>query len=207
MAVMTDVPGVLLTATIWTYWFGVGLLIARAWRRTGELAGLIPRQRREQLMWIIWLPLVAAWIALPYLALVRSHGLVAERVLADGDGAFATLRWIAAMGAVACLLLTSLCWSRMGRNWRMDVPPEGEEELFTDGPFRYVRHPIYALSMLLMICSAIVVPTVPMLAVAIAHLLLMQLKARHEERHLLAVHGAAYRRYLERTGRFFPKRG
>jgi protein-S-isoprenylcysteine O-methyltransferase Ste14 len=59
--------------------------------------------------------------------------------------------------------------------------------------------------MLLMICSAIVVPTVPMLVVAIVHLVLMQLKARNEENHLLTVHGDVYRRYLARTGRFFPK--
>ena len=89
----------------------------------------------------------------------------------------------------------------------MDVPLKGEVPLITDGPFRYVRHPIYTLSMLLMICSAVVVPTVPMLGIAIVHLLLMQLKARHEERHLLRLHGEVYQSYLARTGRFFPRRG
>lgn len=203
---MIDVPGVLLVATIWTYWFGVGLMIARSWRAQHELAGLLPQQPLERAMWIIWVPLVAAWIALPYLALARSHGLVAAPAFARED-AYAPLRWMAAICAFACLLLTSICWSRMGRHWRMDVATRGQEELITDGPFRYLRHPIYALSMLLMICTAIVVPTPPMLAVAIVHIVLLYLKARHEERHLLAVHGVAYRRYLERTGRFFPWRG
>jgi len=36
---------------------------------------------------------------------------------------------------------------------------------------------------------------------------LLQLKARNEEAHLLAVHGEVYRRYLGKTGRFFPRRG
>jgi protein-S-isoprenylcysteine O-methyltransferase Ste14 len=44
-----------------------------------------------------------------------------------------------------------------------------------------------------------------MLLVAIAHLGLMNLKARNEERHLLKVHGAAYEAYARRTGRFFPR--
>jgi protein-S-isoprenylcysteine O-methyltransferase Ste14 len=92
----------------------------------------------------------------------------------------------------------------MGRHWRMDVSLKGEGELITDGPFAHVRHPIYALSMLLMICTLLVVPTAPMLVVAIAHLLLIHFKARHEELHLLRAHGEVYRRYLARTGRFFP---
>jgi protein-S-isoprenylcysteine O-methyltransferase Ste14 len=200
-----DLPGVLLTATIWAYWFGIGLMIVRARRKTHHLAGLVPEQPLEQFMWIIWVPVVAAWIALPYLALVRSQALLALPGFARESSGYASLRWIASVGAVASLLLTSVCWSRMGVHWRMAVSVEGEEELITDGPFRYVRHPIYTLSMLLMICSAIVVPTMPMLGVAVAHLVLTHFKARNEERHLLGVHGGAYESYLARTGRFLPK--
>jgi protein-S-isoprenylcysteine O-methyltransferase Ste14 len=202
---MRDLPGVILTATVWAYWLGVGMMIIRARRKTHRLAGLVPEQRLERFMWIVWVPLVAAWITLPYLALVRTQTLLAMPVFVHQSAGYVGLRWIAAVCALICLLLTSVCWSRMGTHWRMAVSLKGEEELITDGPFRHVRHPIYALSMLLMICSAIVVPTVPMLVVAIVHLVLMQLKARNEENHLLTVHGDAYRRYLARTGRFFPK--
>ena len=202
---MRDLPGVLLTATVWAYWLGVGMMIVSAHRKTHRLAGLVPEQRLERFMWIVWVPLVAAWTSLPFLALVRSQALLAMPVFVHQSAAYAWLRWIAAVCAVICLLLTSVCWSRMGTHWRMDISLKGEEELITDGPFRHVRHPIYALSMLLMICSAVVVPTLPMLVVAIAHLVLSYLKARNEENHLLAVHGDLYRRYLARTGRFFPK--
>lgn len=202
---MRDLPGVLLTATVWAYWLGVGMMIVHARRKTHRLAGLVPEQRLERFMWIVWVPLVAAWITLPYLALVRMQTLLAMPVFVHQSVGYFWLRWIAAVCAVICLLLTSVCWSRMGTRWRMAVSLKGEEELITDGPFRLVRHPIYALSMLLMICSAIVVPTLPMLAVAIVHLVLTQLKARNEENHLLTVHGDVYRRYLAQTGRFFPK--
>jgi len=202
---MRDLPGVVLTATVWAYWLGVGMMIVRARRKTHRLAGLVPEQRLERFMWIIWVPLVALWISLPYLALVRTHTLLAMPVFVHQSAGYVALRWIAAVCALICLLLTSVCWSRMGTHWRMAVSIKGEEELITDGPFRHVRHPIYALSMLLMICSAVVVPTVPMLVVAIVHLVLMQFKARNEENHLLTVHGDLYGRYLARTGRFIPK--
>lgn len=205
---MRDLPGVLLTATIWTYWFGVGLMIRRARRAAHHLAGLVPERPLERFLWIVWLPLVGLWIVLPYLTLVRGQGWIAVVPMFTRDSlSYTVLRWIAALGAVACLLLTSVCWSRMGRHWRMDVPRAGQEELFTDGPFRYVRHPIYALSMLLMICSVIVFPTASMAGIALVHLVLMHFKARYEERHLLRVHGEAYRRYLAHTGRFVPKGG
>ena len=203
---MRDLPGVLLTATVWAYWLGVGMMIVGAHRKTHRLAGLVPEQRLERFMWIVWVPLVAAWIALPYLALVRTPTLLTMPVLVQQSAGYVALRWLAVVCAVICLLLTSVCWSRMGTHWRMAISLEGEEELITDGPFRHLRHPIYALSMLLMICSAVVVPTLPMLVIAIVHLVLNYLKARNEESHLLTVHGDRYRRYLARTGRFFPKR-
>ncbi len=88
----------------------------------------------------------------------------------------------------------------------MAVAVGEKTNLITDGPFRRIRHPIYAFSILLMICTAIVVPTAPMLAVAAAHIVWMNLKARNEERHLLRTQGDDYARYMQRTGRFLPRR-
>ena len=94
----------------------------------------------------------------------------------------------------------------MGSDWRMDVGLERKTDLITDGLFARVRHPIYAFSILLMLCSVAIVPTAPMMLIAAVHIVLMNIKARNEERHLSAVHGDAYARYLRRTGRFFPRR-
>ena len=64
---MGDFPLVFLTATIWTYWFAVGAMMVRIRRRTRRFVGLVPKLRTEQAMWLVWVPLVAAWMALPYL--------------------------------------------------------------------------------------------------------------------------------------------
>ena len=204
---MVDLPLLLLTATIWTYWFSVGVMIVRLRRKTRKLVGVVPEQRLERYMWLIWVPLVAAWCVLPYLALSR------DRTPARAAGVCARnarLRDGARHGivvAAACLLLTFKCWARMGSDWRMDVSVHKATNLITDGLFRHIRHPIYAFSMLLMLCSALIVPTIPMAIVAAIHIVLMNLKARNEERHLLHAHGDAYESYLRRTGRFFPRLG
>lgn len=202
---MGDFPLVLLTATIWAYWFSVGFMIVRLRRKTRKLVGLVPEQKVERYMWLVWVPLVAAWCSLPYLALFRGGTPLGVPEFARQLPAYGILRTVAMVVAVASLLLTVKCWARMGSDWRMDVSVSKPTNLITDGLFRLVRHPIYALSMLLMLCSLAILPTLSMAAVAIVHIVLMNLKARNEERHLLQAQGEAYRRYLQRTGRFVPR--
>jgi protein-S-isoprenylcysteine O-methyltransferase Ste14 len=203
---MQDLPLAVLVATVSSYWIGVGVMIARVRRANRKVVGLVPEQRLERFMWLIWVPLVAAWIFLPWATLTRSGAVPALPAFALGEPAFAALRWVAAVAAVAALAGTIRCWLRMGSDWRMDVGVERKTELITDGLFARVRHPIYAFSILLMLCSVAIVPTEPMALIASVHIVLMNLKARNEERHLSAVHGDAYARYLRRTGRFLPRR-
>jgi len=140
---------------------------------------------------------------LPYAAATRSAGVFALPPFALDTG-YAGVRWVAAAVALACLVASIDCWRRMGDDWRMDIG-ERKTALVTGGLFRRIRHPIYAFSMLLMVCSALIVPTLPMIAIALVHLTLMNIKARNEERHLTAVHGDSYSQYVARTGRFFPR--
>ena len=122
---------------------------------------------------------------------------------AHDERLYAALRWLFAFAALACLALTIDCWRRMGRNWRMDIS-DGNTVLVTEGLFARIRHPIYAFSIAMMVATAIVLPTVAMLFVAVVHIILMNIKARNEEAHLARLHGDAYARYVGRTGRFLP---
>jgi len=203
MRAMADLPLLILALTVSAYWIGVGAMIVRVRRHTHRDAGLLPEQRRERAMWIVWIPLVAAWVMLPWLAMRRTGGLFGLPEFVGAD-AFFVLRFIAAAAAVACLLATARCWKRMGDDWRMDVTAQ-KTTLITDGPFSRIRHPIYAFSILLMLCTAVVLPSPPMLLIALLHVLLMHMKARNEEAHLAAMHGDAYARYAARTGRFVPR--
>ncbi|MCC7326230.1 MAG: isoprenylcysteine carboxylmethyltransferase family protein [Burkholderiales bacterium] len=203
-----DIPGTLLAATICSYWIGVGAMIVhvrRHARRHSRRAVVLPQQSLERLMGLIWLPLVAAWVALPWFALSRTSPPLGLPAFALAGGAYAALRWVATVLALACLAATIKCWARMGKDWRMAVTREPDQALIMDGMFSRVRHPIYAFSILLMLCTMLVVPTLPMLGIGVIHIALMMLKARNEERHLLADHGDDYAHYLARTGRFLPR--
>jgi protein-S-isoprenylcysteine O-methyltransferase Ste14 len=201
---MQDFPLVVLTAIIWIYWSCVVAMVVRLRRRRRKDVGLVPEQRFERYMWLLWVPLVVLWMYLPWAALTRVDAPFALPEFARADPLYGAARWGVAAVAVVCLLVTIKCWRRMGDDWRMDIGTR-KTTLITDGLFRTIRHPIYAFSMLLMLCSAFIVPTLPMMAIAVIHLVLMNIKARNEERHLTAVHGEDYRRYVARTGRFLPR--
>jgi protein-S-isoprenylcysteine O-methyltransferase Ste14 len=104
-------------------------------------------------------------------------------------------------------VLTLMCWKKMGKSWRMGVDPGEKTALVVTGPFARVRHPIYALSSVLMLATVAVAPSALMIAVAAAHLLLLQLEARREEKYLASVHGEVYLDYCKKTGRFLPRIG
>ena len=202
---MSDLPAIITTATICAYWFGVGVMIVRVKRHSRAIPILSPKLPLERFMGVIFVPMVALWIILPWVAQTSSQPLLAMPAFALTSPAYASCRWLAALIAVLCLVMTARCWARMGKDWRMAIDVGEKTNVITDGPFRRIRHPIYAFQILLMICTLIVVPTLPMLLIALVHFTVMNVKARSEERHLLQTQPDDYSQYVQRTGRFFPR--
>jgi protein-S-isoprenylcysteine O-methyltransferase Ste14 len=115
------------------------------------------------------------------------------------------------LGVTAVLLGIAATYAAqisMGRSWRIGVRSDERTALVTHGPFALVRNPIF--SCMLWTASALVVllPTTLALASAASLLIAVELQVRLvEEPHLLRTHGAAYRDYAARVGRFIPGLG
>jgi protein-S-isoprenylcysteine O-methyltransferase Ste14 len=201
---MRDIPLVVVALTISAYWLRVGAMVIRARHRQHRDVGVVPERAAERAMWLVLVPLVAAWCALPWLALTHDHGWLALPSFTRDGVVYPGVRWVAAVAAVICLAMTLQCWRTMGRDWRMDIS-ERNTALVTGGLFARVRHPIYAFSIAMMIATALVLPTPAMLLVAAIHVALMNIKARNEEAHLARMHGDTYLRYVQRPGRFLPR--
>jgi protein-S-isoprenylcysteine O-methyltransferase Ste14 len=63
-------------------------------------------------------------------------------------------------GIAACLAgMGLLVWARqtLGKNWSQTVSPKQDHELIRNGPYRWLRHPMYAGGLLASIASAGVV--------------------------------------------------
>ena len=93
----------------------------------------------------------------------------------------------------------------MGRAWRIGIDPENTSELAEEGPYRWIRHPIYAGMLLMLVGNVLVVPHPAVEIAAVLTALGVALQARREEQHLLRVFGDRYARYMRRTGSFVPR--
>jgi protein-S-isoprenylcysteine O-methyltransferase Ste14 len=200
-----DRPLIVLGLTVCAYWGTVGLLVLYKRLRHGQSAGVVPQQAFERRLWTAMLPIVVLWIALPLLAVRTRFPVLAVPRWAQGNAVVLGARWGATGTAVGCYLLSLYCWFLMGRSWSMAIVPGQTTRLVTRGLYRWVRHPIYGASVLLMSASVLVLPTLPMGLLALAHLVVMNLKARHEERYLAERFGESYAAYCRKVGRFLPR--
>jgi len=154
------------------------------------------------MLWFGWFLVILAWIGQPLLV----GAAASQPVLA---------LWPALLGpasltvGLALVILgyagTLWTYSAMGDNWRMAVDANERTTLVSGGPFRWVRHPIYLLQIVMLAGGALLLPTPISFAALAMHYICVRLKAADEERFLATVHGAAYRDYISRTGGLVPR--
>lgn len=117
----------------------------------------------------------------------------------------AGLRWGGA--ALLALDLPLMYWmfSSLGKNITHTVATRKEHELVTWGPYRWVRHPLYAFAMLAAAGLALLAANWFVALTAAATFAVLIARTSLEEQRLVERFGDEYRRYMQRTGRFFPR--
>lgn len=192
---------VLVLASGVVYWGGV-LYKAHRGRRRGAPAHLAPRGLKERVLWLGWLFIIAVWIGQP-LAMLTGH---ASALVTPARPLFHA--WGLALGALfvaAGHAGTYWSYAALGRWWRVGVDRGERGALVTGGPYSFIRHPIYAFQMLILLGAAFLLPTPLSLAALAASICCAYAKALDEEHYLSGLHGHAYAEYKRRTGRFLPR--
>jgi len=117
----------------------------------------------------------------------------------------AWLRWVGAGLGVLATLLLAWTFRNLGKNLTDTVVTRREHTLVTTGPYRWVRHPFYVTFILALLANSLVVANWFVFATGILAFLLLVVRTRTEEAKLIERFGDDYRRYMARTGRFFPR--
>ncbi len=176
----------------------------------------------------LWLVFIAVWIAM-----ARSGKAVAEResvysrlshylplaiaiyllaaphvLIAPLNDRFAPLSlWLVRVGAALTFAgIAFAIWARirLAGNWSSDVTLKRDHELIVDGPYRWVRHPIYTGILVALIGTALAVGEWRgVLAVVLAGAAYWR-KLRIEEAVMRRQFGGVYTRYAERVPALIP---
>jgi protein-S-isoprenylcysteine O-methyltransferase Ste14 len=120
-------------------------------------------------------------------------------------------RWPAAQGVVSVATLglgtVVAVWAQrhLAEQWRVGI--EASDSLVTSGPFARIRNPFY-LGWILAAASVVVaVPSAASAAGVALHIAAAEIIVRGVEEPILArAHGPAFSNYVQRTGRFLPRR-
>jgi protein-S-isoprenylcysteine O-methyltransferase Ste14 len=118
----------------------------------------------------------------------------------------AALRW-AGVG-LAILGFALLQWAQvtLGKNWSDAPRMMNEQSLVTNGPYHYVRHPIYT-AFLLILGSTLFISSNWLIGVCLLGMAGLEIisRIRYEEALMSEYFGEQYRAYVEKTGRLLPR--
>lgn len=116
------------------------------------------------------------------------------------------LRWVGAiLGVIGTPLLI---WThvRLGNNFFGGMKIRQGHELIADGPYRWVRHPMYtsfmALGVAYLLLSANWIVGVPWI---LGTIIVISTRLKEEEAMMVEQFGDEYRKYVEDRGRFLPR--
>ncbi len=162
-----------------------------------------PVSRREEGLGFLAMRTVfglSLWVAI--VAYLVSPGSMAWSALPAADW----LRWSGVgLGLLACGLLY---WTlhHLGKNLTDTVVTRSEATLVTTGPYRWVRHPFYGTVFLLVLSASLVTANWFIGLISVLLYAFFVLRTPLEEQKLAERFGDEYRAYIQRTGRFVPRR-
>jgi len=152
--------------------------------------------------------------ATTWLYMLKSAGLacalIAQPVLWPGLGlqlagaAGLALQLLGILIALAAAALDAWSRHRLGVFYAQRAELQPEHRLVRDGPYAYVRHPIYSAYLLVALGLLLVLPSLLMLLAAAYSYRVFRRAALRDERFLCA-ELPGYPAYMEHTPRFVPR--
>jgi protein-S-isoprenylcysteine O-methyltransferase Ste14 len=117
-------------------------------------------------------------------------------------------------GGIGAVVLAAAVWlfwrshADLGRNWSPSLQLHEGHELVTGGVYRWIRHPMYASQWVWGVAQALLLRNwISGWSGLVLFAPLYLSRVPREEQMMLEQFGEAYRAYMSRTGRVFPRLG
>jgi protein-S-isoprenylcysteine O-methyltransferase Ste14 len=109
--------------------------------------------------------------------------------------------------AIALAAVPMLAWTMhaLGLNLTDTVAVRERATLVTHGPYRWIRHPMDVVVFLLALGLSLATANATVAIAGLGAIALLALRTPIEEAALVERHGDAYRAYMSRVGRYWPR--
>jgi len=182
--------------------FVITIFISGYFRRQARQSGEVIRRAQEGRFILVLRILFAAPLYLSILAYMINPNWMNWSILRLPDW----LRWLAAAVGVGMLPIIYWVMCSIGRNVSETFLTKANHALVTHGPYRWIRHPLYSVSTVILVALSLVAANWFMLAMAALIIFVIAFVViPKEEAQLLLKFGEAYREYQHRTGRLVPR--
>ncbi len=181
--------------------FAVGGRIALHYLATGDHGIRTVKRTASNTAKCVSILLFTSFVATFVLSFLDAVGAIRPQV--DLGGSANMLGAAISLAGIALMILSQY---QMGTAWRFGVDQAERTDLVRSGVYALVRNPIYSGVFLFCIGLLVLLPHVLMLFFIAIACLSVELQVRFvEEPHLRGLHGADYEKYIDRTGRYFPR--
>lgn len=115
------------------------------------------------------------------------------------------LRWVGV--ALGCASFVLYAWSQatLGKEWLPHLQMREKHHLVTTGPYSLMRHPIYTAYIVFMTSIALITANWFFIALLVVSVVVLAIRIPKEEQMMIEEFGEAYKVYMQKTGRLFPK--
>lgn len=182
--------------------FVMSAAISKYHRRRARMSGDSISRRDEGRVAM----LLRAAVALPLLLSFLAY-MINPRWMAWSELALPVwVRWVGVGVGIVCLPLLWSLFRSIGSNISETVLTKINHELISTGLFRWIRHPLYTVSMSLFVAYGLMASNWWLLLfTAIGLVTIVVLVIPKEEAELIAKFGDEYRDYQKRVGKLVPR--
>lgn len=116
--------------------------------------------------------------------------------------------WLRNVGLVGMLFATPLSiWIHrsLGKHFSQNLQIFAGHVVVQQGPYRFVRHPMYATFIFFAVSTCVATTSVAMMAITSVCIILLLRRIAREERMLVDHLGDLYRAYMNETGTLLPR--
>ena len=117
--------------------------------------------------------------------------------------------WLRIVGFVLGLIsLGFWTWTQavLGTQWSAQLQLRENHNLVTRGPYNQIRHPIYTSLFVYVTSLVLLTANIAFAVLAVLVIAVFSIRVPKEEEMMIKVFGEEYKTYMQRTGKYFPKK-